>query len=275
MIQEIQLSNFKAFADTVKIPLKPITLIFGPNSSGKSSFFQSLLMLKQTIEESVSDKQTLLPKGSLVDLGNYREFIHNHEENRSFSVTFKVAPPIDLFEAIPTEDYIAQKDPSARLRNLSDSIESLPLGITIEFSCDNTKNVHVTKIDLLVGDNSTPIITFVNEPPEKMETLGDDVNEEVKRKREGQWRSYQRSPKNYLRFKKIENHDYWKKYFEAIQENEWWTNWKDSFECFDFVDRAKRGDWKPLLQRDDISSELKETISTIIAIRCERKIVCR
>ena len=199
MIQEIRLSNFKAFADTVTIPIKPITLIFGPNSSGKSSFLHALLMLKQTIEESVSDKQTLLPKGSRIDLGNYREFIHNHEESRSFSVTFKVAPPIDLFEAIPTEDYISQKEPSARLGKLSDSVESLPLSITIDFAFNNDKRIHVTKIDLLVGDEPTPIITFVNEPPESMESLGDDANNEVKSKRERQWRNYRRSPKNYLR----------------------------------------------------------------------------
>ena len=268
MIQEIRLSNFKAFADTVTIPIKPITLIFGPNSSGKSSFLHALLMLKQTIEESVSDKQTLLPKGSRIDLGNYREFIHNHEESRSFSVTFKVAPPIDLFEAIPTEDYISQKEPSARLGKLSDSVESLPLSITIDFAFNNDKRIHVTKIDLLVGDEPTPIITFVNEPPESMESLGDDANNEVKSKRERQWRNYRRSPKNYLRFKKIENHDYWKKYFEAIDE-------KESFEDIEFLDRVKKSDWETFLQREEISSDLKETISTIVAITDEREIKFR
>ncbi len=34
----LRVGNFKAFADTQRIPLKPITLIFGPNSAGKSSF---------------------------------------------------------------------------------------------------------------------------------------------------------------------------------------------------------------------------------------------
>ena len=229
MIQEIQLSNFKAFADTVTIPIRPITLIFGPNSSGKSSFLHALLMLKQTIEESVSDKQTLLPKGIRVDLGNYREFIHNHEESRSFSVTFKIAPSIDIYDAIPAEDYISQKDSSERLSNLSHSVESLPLGATIDFAFNNDKGIHVTKIDLLVGDNPTPIITFVNEPPESMESLGEDANKEVKSKRERQWRNYRQSPKNYLRFKKIENHDYWKSYFKYIKDDEYWKNFKEEF----------------------------------------------
>jgi len=247
MIQEIQLSNFKAFADTVTIPIKPITLIFGPNSSGKSSFFQSLLMLKQTIEESVSDKQTLLPKGSLVDLGNYREFIHNHDESRSFSVTFKIAQPIDLYDTIPAEEYLSQKAGSDRLNNLESSIESLPLGITIELSSNNNKETHVTKVALLVGDDPTPIITFVNEPPESMESLGGDADEKVKSKRERQWQNYRRSPKNYLKFKKIENHDYWKSYFKYIKEDEYWKNFKEEFES--------------LSEGKDISAQRLETLT--------------
>ena len=49
MITEYQIANFKAFGSPQTLPIRPITLIFGPNSSGKSSIFQSLLMLKQTI----------------------------------------------------------------------------------------------------------------------------------------------------------------------------------------------------------------------------------
>ena len=52
MITEYQIANFKAFGSPQTLPIRPITLIFGPNSSGKSSIFQSLLMLKQTIEGS-------------------------------------------------------------------------------------------------------------------------------------------------------------------------------------------------------------------------------
>ncbi len=268
MIQEIRLSNFKAFADTVTIPIKPITLIFGPNSSGKSSFLHALLMLKQTIEESVSDKQTLLPKGSRVDLGNYREFIHNHEESRSFSVTFKVAPSIDLYDAIPAEQRLLDTGDSGRLNGLEQSIKSLPLGITIEFSSSISGEIHVTKIDLLGGDDPTPIITFVNEQPENMESLGNEADKEIKNRREEQWRIYRKSPKNYLRFKKFENHDYWKKYFEAIKEDEWWANWKEEFESFEIVDHLKKSAMsKSFLQQiESLRPDQKDTISSIDAM---------
>ena len=35
--QSLALGNFKAFADTQNVPIRPLTLVFGANSSGKSS----------------------------------------------------------------------------------------------------------------------------------------------------------------------------------------------------------------------------------------------
>jgi hypothetical protein len=86
MLSEYKLTNFKPFADILPISLRRITLIYGPNSSGKSSIIQSILLLKQTIDESDDPTVPLLPKGNLVDLGSYREFIHGHDVKRSFSV---------------------------------------------------------------------------------------------------------------------------------------------------------------------------------------------
>ena len=42
MINEIVIKNLKAFKDYEKLKLKPITLLYGPNSSGKSSIIQSI-----------------------------------------------------------------------------------------------------------------------------------------------------------------------------------------------------------------------------------------
>ena len=50
MIKTFRLRNFKAFEDTGDIELKPITVIAGPNSGGKTSILQSLLLLKQTLD---------------------------------------------------------------------------------------------------------------------------------------------------------------------------------------------------------------------------------
>lgn len=46
----LRLGNFKAFADTQRMPVKPLTLLFGPNSSGKSSLIHGLLLAHHAVE---------------------------------------------------------------------------------------------------------------------------------------------------------------------------------------------------------------------------------
>ena len=45
MLGALILDNFKAFGTRQVLPLAPITLLYGANSSGKSSILQSLLLL--------------------------------------------------------------------------------------------------------------------------------------------------------------------------------------------------------------------------------------
>ena len=47
MITKITLENFKGIKDRVEIDLKPITLLFGPNSAGKSTVVQAIHYMKE------------------------------------------------------------------------------------------------------------------------------------------------------------------------------------------------------------------------------------
>jgi hypothetical protein len=44
LLTGLRLGNFKAFGETQNIPIKPLTLIFGANSAGKSSIIHGLLL---------------------------------------------------------------------------------------------------------------------------------------------------------------------------------------------------------------------------------------
>jgi len=63
MLKGFRVQNFKAFKDTTPIELKPITLLSGINSAGKSALLQALLLLKQTLESGPA--QVLNPGGPL------------------------------------------------------------------------------------------------------------------------------------------------------------------------------------------------------------------
>ena len=79
MLTKLRIKNFKSWNDTGEIKLAPLTVLFGNNSSGKSSLGQFLLMLKQTAQSP--DRQRVLHFGNkkdAVDLGTYPEIVHRH-----------------------------------------------------------------------------------------------------------------------------------------------------------------------------------------------------
>ncbi len=87
-LSALRVGNFKAFADTQRIPLKPITLIFGPNSAGKSSFIHSLALAHEA--QFGREKRSLARLdvhhtdigGSAIDLGGFRQFVHRGQAHK-------------------------------------------------------------------------------------------------------------------------------------------------------------------------------------------------
>jgi hypothetical protein len=59
-IAEIQVAGFKSISDEQKIGIRPLTILAGANSSGKSSIMQPLLLLKQTLEAAYDPGPLLL-----------------------------------------------------------------------------------------------------------------------------------------------------------------------------------------------------------------------
>lgn len=49
MLTEFSIGNYQAFSTPQRVPIKPITLIFGPNSAGKSALLRSLLVIKHAL----------------------------------------------------------------------------------------------------------------------------------------------------------------------------------------------------------------------------------
>src|SRR4051812_3726217 len=97
MLSSIRLVRFRGFEDAT-LALRPLTLIMGPNSSGKSTFGQALVALQQ-----VHRRRSLLPRldeedrsGDMwpIDLGTYQDLI---TEGCSGDVTVAVGFEADGF----------------------------------------------------------------------------------------------------------------------------------------------------------------------------------
>ncbi len=106
MFTSLRIQNFKAWQDTDKIRLAPLTVFFGPNSSGKTSIGQFLLMLRQTTESPDRNRVLHLgDKNSPVELGLFEDIVYAHEQHRSVSFSFEwVVPQGREIEVADTND---------------------------------------------------------------------------------------------------------------------------------------------------------------------------
>ena len=89
MFSRLKLTNFKAWKDTGDVALRPVTMLLGTNSSGKSSLIQSLLLLKQTVQSP--DRSIHLNLGGdetddLYDFGGFDSVLHQGARTRQFGI---------------------------------------------------------------------------------------------------------------------------------------------------------------------------------------------
>jgi len=89
MLDNITLENFKGFQKLNNLKIKPITILCGTNSCGKTSILQSILLLKQTLE-SKNPNQTLLLNGRFVKLGYFQDLIFQKKENSSVKLSINI-----------------------------------------------------------------------------------------------------------------------------------------------------------------------------------------
>jgi len=91
VLTAFQLANFKAFAASQQIPIRPLTLIFGPNSAGKSSIIHGLVFGCQADERGDLDIYRTTVGGEAVDLGGFKQYIYGRDENRQMEWGLEVS----------------------------------------------------------------------------------------------------------------------------------------------------------------------------------------
>ena len=96
-LTELRVGNFKAFGPTQVIPIRPITLIFGPNSAGKSSIIHSLILAhelqvaqRNRLTSDIDVHRTEIG-GSSVDLGGFQQFVHRAQQQNKVELGIGLA----------------------------------------------------------------------------------------------------------------------------------------------------------------------------------------
>ena len=94
LVDHLVIGGLKSYAQPpTRVPLAPLTLVFGPNSAGKSSLLSTLTLLRQTV---VGDKPfQLRTRGDLADVGSFRLAVHQHDpaERITLGLGFRAPDP--------------------------------------------------------------------------------------------------------------------------------------------------------------------------------------
>ncbi len=79
-ITAITVGGYKSIRDETTIKIRPLTILAGANSSGKSSIMQPMLMVKQTLD-AVYDAGALLLNGPNIRFTQYEQLLPVHSES--------------------------------------------------------------------------------------------------------------------------------------------------------------------------------------------------
>lgn len=117
-VKKIRIKNFKSLED-VKIDLTQLNLLFGANSSGKSSFLKALMFLGKNFELDGSGKNVMYKITEDVDLNSFEETVYNHDLTRN--IEFEITLSGKYF--FPTLDSILQNIEACKEINILELIQ--------------------------------------------------------------------------------------------------------------------------------------------------------
>ena len=90
LITAIEIENFKGIGRPVRIELRPITLLFGRNSAGKSTVLHALCYAHEILSHRNADAHKTDLGGDQIDLGGFRRFVHERDLKRSVRLRFEL-----------------------------------------------------------------------------------------------------------------------------------------------------------------------------------------
>ncbi len=109
-ITAITIENFKGIGEAVTVPLRPITLLFGANSSGKSTVLQAMHYAREVLENLDPDPDRTTLGGDTIDLGGFQSLVHRHDLDREITITLHMTGKLESSVYLPDEIEIRSMD---------------------------------------------------------------------------------------------------------------------------------------------------------------------
>jgi len=175
------------FEDSSWIEFRPITLLFGRNSSGKSAILRSLLLLKQSLDSPSRYGPLLFVDDEGLDFGDFEAIVFNHEVERIITFGFRhsyTKSPDVWFELLSEPEFRdsefmfeSRDDDDDGLVRLLSTLSNLAIDIKLVGDEENVLSIY-TELSFKKGDNSSQAsfyaITLRNAKDEVILSLTED-----------------------------------------------------------------------------------------------------
>ena len=169
-ITQVSLTNFRSFKDTQVIDLAPVTLMFGPNSAGKSSIFSALFYIQQILDKKQCDPMYIDALNKKY-VGGFKNLVHKRDLDSTIKIkiTYELGDEQRksysyLYPLIEKELDIKLESPINKTFSISTEFEiawsKLNRAAYVKTYMVEFDNREIGKIECLEGD--TPRITYLN-----------------------------------------------------------------------------------------------------------------
>ena len=151
MIKNISLKKFKAFSNLEELEIKPLTILCGVNSGGKSSIIKSLLLLKQSYENSAALNEATL-NGEYTTNGLMKNVVHNGKgDTFSISNRFIIQHHNKKFVYYSKQDLLTSKELGKITNLIAANVKAFH--ILVECSIKKVENIGVWDKNIISAYN--------------------------------------------------------------------------------------------------------------------------
>ena len=128
MIKAIRIENLRSLKDTGFVKIKPLTILLGANSSGKSTFLRSFMLFAQSVNKQLRGPISWFDD-AMVDFGDFQTAINREAKENGEPIRFSyvIDNSYDNFQSINYRSY---------LQHINNKVYE-QLIVSVSFVCDN------------------------------------------------------------------------------------------------------------------------------------------
>lgn len=145
-METISVKNYRSILESGEIEIRPLTVVVGKNSVGKSSFVRLFPLLKQTLERKISD--ALLWYGDYVDFGDFQHTVSKQSGDAPIEIAFSVMIYSRIygryFREHDSSEFLVRIELAIREKYIeSVSLKFYDQCIFIEIDCDGNAKIKI------------------------------------------------------------------------------------------------------------------------------------